>query len=294
MAVNKKKNIAIIIAIIVAICVILAVTAVMLLKNNKENGTSDTDDTLVLTTDETANADTTDTETAEMTKTEEDTYVAEPLPTTSGEQEITKQTVTQTDTLPSGMSGNLKIEYPVVDGKDYGENVDKFNARITALVDEYKASYIAETQSSAASSAMPYDVNFEITYNVVKNKDGILSVLFMETCDAGGAHPNTVYKAVNFALTSGSEIPLSGQFSGSEEYKNAVAKLVYEKVKQTPEAYYEGLNEQTILDTFNENNYYFTDKGITVFFQPSDIAPHSAGIQEFEISYSDIADYIVF
>ena len=141
---------------------------------------------------------------------------------------------------------------------------------------------------------MPYDVNFEITYTVEKNKDGILSVLFMETCDAGGAHPSTVYKAVNFALISGNEIALSEQFSGSEEYKSAVAKLVYEKVKQSPETYYEGMDEQTILDTFNEKNYYITDKGITVFFQPTDIAPHSAGFQEFEISYTDIADYIIF
>ena len=43
---------------------------------------------------------------------------------------------------------------------------------------------------------------------------------------------------------------------------------------------------------FNENNFYFNDNGIVIYFQSYEIAPYASGSPEFNISYSFLRNYL--
>ena len=44
---------------------------------------------------------------------------------------------------------------------------------------------------------------------------------------------------------------------------------------------------------FHEDNFYLTDEGFVFYYQSEAIAPHTAGIPEFTIPYTDLSDLTV-
>ena len=58
------------------------------------------------------------------------------------------------------------------------------------------------------------------------------------------------------------------------------------QIAKHPDIYFENYRE-LIRETFNENSFYCTPRGIVVYYQQYDIAPYASGIREFEIPYSN-------
>ena len=131
-----------------------------------------------------------------------------------------------------------------------------------------------------------------------------LSVVQKVTSYTGGAHSNETSLPVNINLLTGKTATLADMFTKGSDYKgrllgimkiqakgeqrlvNAVEKAA--KLNTQPEGYY-------VPKTITGNEKFYTNSkvgSITVFYDPGEIAPISAGTRSFEFSLSDIADII--
>ncbi|MPM61403.1 hypothetical protein SDC9_108261 [bioreactor metagenome] len=114
----------------------------------------------------------------------------------------------------------------------------------------------------------------------------IISVYFDRYQYTGGAHGNTVRTSQTWQLQRCGLIPLKQLVRCPPDYKTYILKEVEAQIRKELEIYFENYKE-LIKQTFNENSFYATSKGIVVYYQQYDIAPYSSGIREFLIPYSD-------
>lgn len=122
-----------------------------------------------------------------------------------------------------------------------------------------------------------------ITYNYKK----LLSLYCDEYTFSGGAHGSTIRKAQTWDLELAYIVPLQAFFRGNPYYQIDIIKQINAQIaKQIQEGNDIFFPEycQLVLETFRLENYYLTQKGITIFFQQYDIAPYSSGIQTFVIN----------
>jgi hypothetical protein len=114
----------------------------------------------------------------------------------------------------------------------------------------------------------------------------ILSLYFDQYEYTGGAHGNTVRYSLTWNWERYNKIKLSQLFRCSLEYKAYIFRRVKAQILKEPDIYFPEY-EKLIVETFNEESFYCTPKGIVVYYQQYDIAPYSSGIREFLIPYTD-------
>lgn len=187
-----------------------------------------------------------------------------------------------------------KIEYAQITETEYEmgkRNFNYYNKQkalelqqyiINNLFKEAKALY--DYNSSNGYPIMEYEIILE--YNVTYNKDNIVSIYYDQYEFTGGAHGNTIRRSQNWNLYEGKMLLLSYFFPNNPYY---VIDILIEINKQIKEQIQNGTNYyfdnycELVLETFNLENYYLTEKGIAIFFQQYDIAPYSSGIPVFYI-----------
>lgn len=187
-----------------------------------------------------------------------------------------------------------KIEYAQITETEYEmgkRNFNYYNKQkalelqqyiINNLFKEAKALY--DYNSSNGYPIMEYEIILE--YNVTYNKDNIVSIYYDQYEFTGGAHGNTIRTSQNWNLYEGKMLLLSYFFPNNPYY---VIDILIEINKQIKEQIQNGTNYyfdnycELVLETFNLENYYLTEKGIAIFFQQYDIAPYSSGIPVFYI-----------
>lgn len=184
-----------------------------------------------------------------------------------------------------------KIEYPEIVFSFYelGRNVfNRYNRSLAINLEKYVR---GELYKSAKET---YDYNkehgypimvyeflnvFEITYN----KDFIVS-LYMDKYEfAGGAHGNTIRSSQNWDLRIGRQLPLSYFYPNNPNYVADILKNIVKQISENPENYFDDYCK-LVLDTFNIESFYITEKDVAIYFQQYDIAPYSTGIPTFLIS----------
>lgn len=204
--------------------------------------------------------------------------------------EVTVKTLSLKESVKS-ISFDLK--YPEVKiSNDHVQN--KVNASLKQGIYDFKK-YLEDVYNEATSmysdkivktsSSFNYEGSSNFEYEVV---NGFLSVRMMFTQFTGGAHPMTYMKSYNFDLKSGDSLNIEEIFNedGKKVYKDIIDKEIKDKINNNPDIYFadefKGVNENT--------QYYLTKDGVVVFFQLYELAPYSAGIPEFKISYDLLKD----
>lgn len=112
----------------------------------------------------------------------------------------------------------------------------------------------------------------------------IVSLYFDRYEYTGGAHGNTVRTSQTWNLKTCSVIRLQQMVRCQPDYKTYILKRVGAQIRRNPDIYFENYNE-LIAQTFDENNFYITPRGIVIYYQLYDIAPYSSGIREFLIPW---------
>lgn len=125
-----------------------------------------------------------------------------------------------------------------------------------------------------------------LVYKITYSASCIISLYFDRYEFTGGAHGNTIRDSQTWNLQKCDMIKLSQLFRCSIDYKPYILGIVEEQIKKNPDIYFENYDE-LISETFNENSFYCTPKGIVVYYQQYDIAPYSSGIREFLIPYTE-------
>ena len=180
-----------------------------------------------------------------------------------------------------------KIRYPQIISSKYKLGKDIFNRYNEKIAEDLKtytegelylqAKEVYEYNKKHGYPVMVFEVILEtkITYN----EDKILGLYQDQYTFTGGAHGSTVRTSQNWNLATARQIQLYSLYSNPYFLLDILRKINLQ-IANEKENYFDNYCE-LVLETFNPNQYYITDKGINIFFGQYDIAPYSSGIPVF-------------
>lgn len=192
-----------------------------------------------------------------------------------------------------------KLEYPEMVNSRYLVGQNMFNSFYerkakklltyinTELYKEAKDVYDFNKQNGYPIMVFEAYLVYEITYN----SNGIISLYNDEYTFRGGAHGNTIRTSETWELFTGKQLSLQETWNKfyNKQTKNcnyvieilkSINKQVEERLKENEGSYFDDYC-MLILETFNFNNFYLTEKCIVIYFNQYDIAPYSTGIPTF-------------
>lgn len=102
----------------------------------------------------------------------------------------------------------------------------------------------------------------------------------------GGAHGNTLRDSQTWNLKTCTLMELTQLVLCPPCHNVYILTEIERQIKLSPGIYFENY-EELIIQYFNQNNFYCSPKGITVYYQQYEIAPYSSGIREFLLPYTD-------
>lgn len=130
----------------------------------------------------------------------------------------------------------------------------------------------------------------EILQDIPYNSGRFISVV-SETYDyEGGAHGQTVRTAKNVDVQSGTVLKLSDLFT-DDTYVDELNRLIMEAVENHPEEYSD-LWEKPVIKESNQTDFYLSEDGLIIFYQPYDLSYYARGFVNFTIYPEDISGYL--
>jgi hypothetical protein len=102
---------------------------------------------------------------------------------------------------------------------------------------------------------------------------------------AGAAHPNHIFKVVNFDIKEGKSGTFAGLFTSTPKALTFLSKYCKNELNKPDfPLFEEGLEPKEE----NFQNWNLTEKGLRLSFAPYDVAPYAAGPQEVLIPFSEL------
>lgn len=189
-----------------------------------------------------------------------------------------------------------RISYPEFSSAVFFKNTQKLSAyyrRRAAVFESYcrTALYRMAVETAEEMRKAGYPVlKFEAVeeFNVTYNENCALSLYFDRYLFTGGAHGTTERTSDTWELNqNGKRVGMDSLFPENFDYEGFVMGEVVAQIREQMEnggMYFENY-EQNVADTFQKENFYLTEYGLTVYFQQYDIAPYAAGIPQFLLPY---------
>lgn len=195
----------------------------------------------------------------------------------------------------------LTVKYPTIELAHAPRSEYLINKRILMDIDEYisYANYLYDQAVDFYHESKINDFPFHayelyMEYIITYNANCFLSTYNDKYEFTGGAHGNTKRTSDTWELCCGTHLSLNNFFEPGFDYKPMIieeiirqAELIY---NQDQHIYFDDY-KSLITKNFDENSFYLTPQGITIYYQQYDIAPYSTGIVEFTIPYSKIGWY---
>lgn len=189
------------------------------------------------------------------------------------------------------------LNYP----KFVGLDEDTLNQEVSKTVDEYLANleqegiYAKEEYEEAKKSGETFTPQMDTLMMSVSGMDDVyISLLSIRYTELGGPHPNTVFTA-SVIDRAGKQVSLDDFLAAKG--CTATAKIVADYAATVFEARNDGeenvftvtkpVNE-AVLELIERNHWYFSEKGITVFANTYELAPHAYGTYSVDIPYSQL------
>lgn len=183
----------------------------------------------------------------------------------------------------------LSLNIPVVGGMESPDIQSQINTAFEKDAVDRKEAMAKEAEEFAREAKKqgyplrPYELwtDFKVTYN----KSGILS-LYIENYEyTGGAHGMTVRKQYNLILNNGKEINLRELFREGTDYKGIINQEITRQISADPDKFFP-IGEMGFKTIADNQDFYFEEGGIVIYFGLYEIAPYAAGIQEFKIPFT--------
>lgn len=182
-------------------------------------------------------------------------------------------------------SESIKTETPVISGmkKDF---TDEINARladvISAKTDSFKEA--AKKCEKDRNTKAELEINAEVKFN----KKNLLSVVLESYEYTSGLNGSSARYAVTLDALGEKQLELCDLFC-DDEYKNMLnARL--EKLSLSDE--YSDIWEKPTVNEAQNGDFYLSDGGLVIYYQPYELSYYSRGFVEFTIPYSDLYGYL--
>lgn len=154
------------------------------------------------------------------------------------------------------------------------------------LLEGAKRDLAYRTEEGQADSFAPYYLRRAAE---VRRADGrVLSLEYMDSSYAGGAHGYTAHSGRNYDLRTGKELSLTDLAEDGDAFLRAAADRLLE-VCHGPEYAMVGFFDDPVEDLsslLRDNNWYFDGSGLTVIANAYEIAPYAAGTITFTLPYA--------
>jgi hypothetical protein len=138
--------------------------------------------------------------------------------------------------------------------------------------------------------------DLSVGYDVLLAQDDLVSIKFdVSTYFQGAAHPNSYADVLNFDLKNGKQLKLSDLFKPGAKYLPAIAAYCINDLKK--QAKDKGLLDEEIekgaaAKSDNYESWTITKRGLSIHFDPYQVAPYAAGPQFVLVPYSTLKDLI--
>lgn len=144
------------------------------------------------------------------------------------------------------------------------------------------ADFVHKRQNIKAEERQEYSNRYHMyaDYEVKLNNSAYVSLLQSIYTYSGGAHGMTIRYSMTADRATGEIIKLADLFA-DKTYLNVLNKLAKDQNK-----------DKYLFDKVQltgKEDFYLTDKGLTVYFQLYEVAPYAAGFVEYFFPYDEIA-----
>ncbi|SHH61552.1 inhibitor of cysteine peptidase [Sporobacter termitidis DSM 10068] len=127
--------------------------------------------------------------------------------------------------------------------------------------------------------------NYMITYN----QSGLLSVVLSDYQYTGGAHGSTIQTSYTFDLSTGQALKLSDLLDGRTDYTAYIDTVIRKEIdKRVAAGDLSEFDLAPFKDIGADPAFYLANSGVVFYFQQYEYFPYAAGIQEFNVSYSEL------
>ncbi len=186
------------------------------------------------------------------------------------------------------------------DGSMMAESCANFNAEIvkaaealdTAAQESLEAAKAAYEALDAEGKANWTPYAEELTYDSSYTTDGLVSAVCTAYSSGGGTHPNTGLKTWNFDLLNGEFLTFDSLYDAddpiSRNLPTALSSEIFMQISdsEVSDGYFDDYADK-VNDLAENASFYFTESGMTVYFDVYVLAPYAAGAQSFDIPYSE-------
>lgn len=112
---------------------------------------------------------------------------------------------------------------------------------------------------------------------------------------SGAAHPTNYVSILNYNLKEDKEINFKDIFKNDADYLTAVSTISVAKLLQKSQddpSSVDWIKKGAAPEGENYANFGLNKRGIVIYFNPYQVGPYAAGIQEIEIPYADLISYL--
>jgi hypothetical protein len=171
--------------------------------------------------------------------------------------------------LNRGVGYEVEAHYPAL--RDDTPAVRAFNSAAEAFANERVAAFKALVTTEERARDDDYEVHFgyELTPSIETATDRVVSVVFTEYVNSGGAYPNTDRPAFTFDVKAGKRVRLGDLFRPRTPFLTALSAAARRTLAGTPFAGSAAFD----LEADDVESWYLTVKGLVVILD----IPHALG-----------------
>lgn len=172
---------------------------------------------------------------------------------------------------------------------DFLNRQDAYRSDVDALSQQ------AQLEYTGNGDWLPYCL--DILYSPTRIDQGVLSLSGVSFSYTGGNHSNKIATAANYNMLTGEVLTL-GSILYHQDAKETLIQLVIQKAEAIAEEaqlypdYQDFITQRFAREESFDEDWYFTNTGLTFYFSPYEIAPYFAGIVTLEIPYSELTGVI--
>lgn len=192
--------------------------------------------------------------------------------------QIDTQTITKNTEYINSI---INIPILITENKDIEKNIND-SIKNDIMQSYYKVEEDAKAYLSNTPKEYIQPYIYNITFDVKKNSDNMLSILTKYYQHSGGAHGFYENKSYNIYMEDGKNLNLADLFKENSDYKKVINNIIREKIKESKEEY-------TFKSISDNQKFYIEDDKIVIYFDLYEIAPFAAGIPEFSIDANSVS-----
>lgn len=187
----------------------------------------------------------------------------------------------------------INAAYPQIRGMKNRAAEDLFNNTVRNSVGNMVREFIASVMPSEdleKVEGMESTSAFELQPTVHMSDHRYLSVeLAAYIYNAGAAHPNSFSSSMNFDVRKGRFIGLGDLFNPDAEYLEFIADYCMNELRGRDISDEEWIGRGAGQEIANYRTFFITPDGLTIHFDPYQVASYAAGPQEVLIPWGRLA-----